>query len=106
MTSGAEFVSVGRREDFPTGYVRGFRLDGEEVAVVNLDGTFYAFSNACTHENVDLADTALDGVRLACAFHGSVFDVTTGKALVGPAYKPLRQFRVKLEGGEVLVSTA
>jgi nitrite reductase/ring-hydroxylating ferredoxin subunit len=97
------FTNVGKLSEFPPGYVRGFKVDGEEVAVVNLDGAFYAFSNACTHENVDLAETSLDGSRLTCTFHGSVFDVTTGEALVGPAYKPLAQYSVHVEGEDVLV---
>jgi 3-phenylpropionate/trans-cinnamate dioxygenase ferredoxin subunit len=97
------YVSVGKLNEFPSGYVRGFKLNGEDVAVVNLDGAFFAFSNACTHENVDLAETDLDGTRLTCTFHGSVFDVTTGEAIVGPAYKPLAQYNVHIEGEEVLV---
>ena len=99
----ADYIRVGKLSEFPPGYVRGFRVDGEEVAVVNLDGAFHAFSNACTHENVDLADTLLSGNELTCMFHGSVFNVETGEALVGPAYKPLALYHVRIEGEEVLV---
>jgi len=98
-----DYVSVGKVDEFPSGYVRGFKVNGKEVAVVRLDGLFYAFSNECTHENVDLAETDLDGNRLTCTFHGSVFDVTTGKALEGPAYKPLTQYGVCIEGDIVLI---
>ncbi|MPZ48614.1 MAG: Rieske 2Fe-2S domain-containing protein [Dehalococcoidia bacterium] len=97
------FESVGRVADFPQGYVRGFKLQDEEVAVVQVDGRFYAFSNACTHEDVDLADSMLNGVELACVFHGSVFNVETGKALAGPAYKPLALYSVRVEGEDVFV---
>ena len=97
------FERVGSVSEFPHSYVRGFKLQGEEVAVVQMDGRFYAFSNACTHENVDLADSMLKGMELACVFHGSVFNVETGKAVVGPAYRPLALYNVRIEGEDVLV---
>ena len=98
--------SVGRVTDFPEGYVRGFKLQGEYIAVVQTGGKFYAFSNACTHEDVDLADSHLNGLELRCVLHGSVFNVETGKALVGPAYKPLSLYSVRIEGEDVLVGSA
>jgi len=104
LSSGqAGYVKVGQLSEFPPGYVRGFRVNGDEVAVVNLDGAFHAFSNACTHENVDLADTMLAGNELTCTFHGSVFNVETGEAVVGPAYRPLTLYSVRIEDEDVLV---
>jgi len=98
-----EFTSVGRVAEFPQGHVRGFKIEGEFVAVVRVDETFYAFENRCTHMDVDIADQDLDGLNLGCWFHGSVFDVSTGKAIVGPAYRPLDQYSVRIEGDDVLV---
>ena len=99
----ADYVRVGTVNEFPPGYVRGLKVNGEDVAVANVDGKLYAFKNACTHEDVDIAEMPLDGNRLTCWFHGSVFDVETGKAVVGPAYRPLPLYNVRIEGDEVLV---
>jgi 3-phenylpropionate/trans-cinnamate dioxygenase ferredoxin subunit len=98
-----DFVSVGRVDEFPQGHVRGFKIEGEFVAVVRVDESFYAFENRCTHMDVDIADADLEGMNLTCWFHGSVFDVETGKAVVGPAYRPLERYSVRVQGDDVLV---
>jgi nitrite reductase/ring-hydroxylating ferredoxin subunit len=74
-------------------------VDDEPVAVCNAEGTFYAIQNACTHAEGPLSEGALEGVRITCPWHGSIFDVTTGKVLHGPATQPVKTYQVLLEGG-------
>jgi len=75
---------------------------GEQViAVANVGGTYYAFQDACTHEECPLSDGDLDGHVVICHCHGGEFDVRTGKPLDGPVYRPLRTFGVTGDGGDV-----
>ena len=54
-------------------------MDGEEAAVYNIDGAFYATGNACTHTGGPLSEGDLAGQVVTCPLHGSQFDVTTGR---------------------------
>lgn len=73
-------------------------VKGEPVAVCNLDGEFYAVHDRCTHAGGPLNQGRLDGTNLICPWHDSCFDVTTGAATCGPATRPVKTYRVILEG--------
>ena len=94
----AEFVTVGSAGDVPGGEVRAFDVNGDPVAVVNVDGSFYAFGDLCTHRQCSLAEGTLEGTTVTCPCHGSEFDVRTGAVLAPPAVQPVRSYRVRVEG--------
>ncbi|HLW48545.1 MAG TPA: non-heme iron oxygenase ferredoxin subunit [bacterium] len=94
---------VARVEDVPSGAGKLVRTDNQVLALFNLDGTFYALDNRCTHMGGPLGEGAVDGTHVTCPWHGSVFDVTTGKVIKAPARRPVATFRVQIEKGEVLV---
>ena len=45
-----------RVADIPAGQIRTVQVDGEEAAVYNIDGAFYATGNACTHTGGPLSE--------------------------------------------------
>jgi len=100
-------VSAGKTDEFAPGVMKVVELEGTEVVVTQYDGTFYAFVNECTHQNVKLAGPEgfgeLRGRRITCALHDSSFDIKNGRVTGGPAYEPLQIFQVRVEGDEVLV---
>lgn len=73
-------------------------LDGQGVAVFNLDGTFYATQADCTHEGGPLDQGEIGGETVTCPLHGSCFNVKTGAVVHGPARQPIQTFRVTVEG--------
>ncbi|MEW9492251.1 MAG: Rieske (2Fe-2S) protein [Candidatus Aramenus sulfurataquae] len=77
----------------------------EPFLLVNFDGEMYALEAFCTHDGLSLEDGFLtENGRVVCPWHGSVFDVKTGKVLDGPAKRDLKKYNVKIEGEEVIVS--
>jgi nitrite reductase/ring-hydroxylating ferredoxin subunit len=98
-------VSAGKADEFAPGEMKVVNVDGEDVAVTNVDGAWCAFRNECTHQQVPLADGygELEGRRITCALHDSAFDVKNGRIARGPAEMPLRIYKVRLEGDEVIV---
>ena len=65
----ARFVDVANVEDVPPGKVTVARVGDIEVAVVNVQGTFLAIDNECTHRggflcegeiNTDWSDWAIE----------------------------------------------
>ena len=100
------FVPAGKISDFPPGAMQARQIGGKDIAILRWEGSFYAFSNFCTHEAVTLTSgygAVRDGCVI-CMMHGSVFDVATGEALAGPAAEDLTTYAVHIEGDDVLVS--
>jgi nitrite reductase/ring-hydroxylating ferredoxin subunit len=73
-------------------------LDGQPVAVYNVDGTFYATQEACTHADGPLSQGDLEGQVITCPWHGSCFDVTNGAVVCGPATEAVKTYRVVVAG--------
>lgn len=88
------------------GDIRLVEVDGTDVAVYNVDGTFYATQDACTHEMGELSDGFLEGDTITCPYHGACFNVKTGAVLKEPATEPLKTFRVSVADGIVRVEDA
>jgi len=87
-----------RLEDLRPGRALLLQVSGQPVAVYNVNGTLYATQHDCTHEGGPLSEGDLQGTVITCPWHGSRFDVTSGKLVRGPAQRPLQTFRVSVEG--------
>jgi len=99
-----EFKRVARTSDFEDNVIRGFRVDGADVAVVRYEGKYHAFLNACTHNNYYFNYLEiLEGGIIPCDGHGAQFELETGQVVKGPAARDLPVYEVKVEGDEVFV---
>ena len=58
--------------------------EGQDTALFNVDGNFFALSNACTHEEGPLAEGEILGHEAICPLHGAEFDIRTGEVLGPP----------------------
>ncbi|HWC30268.1 MAG TPA: Rieske (2Fe-2S) protein [Dehalococcoidia bacterium] len=102
----ADYVRVGRVEDFAPGVIRAFQEDGLDVAVVSWRDRFYAFNNHCTHMGFPLDESGYISPdnEVICTSHFSCYDLETGRQTDGPGYSGLPVYDVKVEEGEVLVA--
>ena len=73
----AEFQTVTKTSDVPPGQMKVVNLGGEEIAIANVDGIYFAFGNFCPHEGGPLGEGELEGTAVTCPWHFTVFDVTT-----------------------------
>ena len=88
-----------KTSEIPSGSIVAVEVRGSRVAVANVDGTYYAFDDACTHEQCSLTEMGeLAGTTVTCTCHGSEFDVRTGKVLAPPATVPVRVFPTRVDG--------
>lgn len=83
-----EFVEVAKVNEIPDGKMKHFEVDGKEVLIANVGGKFYAINDRCGHMNALLSMGNLTGTTVTCPFHGSKFDVITGKKLTEPILTP------------------
>jgi len=99
----ADFVKVATTDDVAAGEVRVFEVDGRRIALCNVDGSFYAIDDVCTHDGGPLGEGELEGDQIECPRHGALFDVKTGRVLCLPAAVPINSYEVTVEGDQVLV---
>ena len=90
--------------DLPPGSVKSFEVEGERVAVYNIDGAFYATDAYCTHAGGDLGDGMLEGDVIECCLHFGAFHVPSGKAVRDPCFTDLKTFRTEVKDGQVFVN--
>ena len=100
----SEFIRVARASEIPPGTMKRVTVGGRAVALVNLEGEFYAIDDTCSHEESSLSGGALSGEVVACPKHGARFNVRTGRVLSLPAVRSVATYAVRVEGGDVLVS--
>lgn len=98
-----EFVKVAETKDIASGAGILVEVDGERIALFNVNGTFYAIGDTCTHAGGPLSEGDLDGDVVTCPWHGAQFDVKTGEVLGPPADEPVTNYRVKVEGPDILI---
>jgi 3-phenylpropionate/trans-cinnamate dioxygenase ferredoxin subunit len=103
MCAVAEFVPVTEGAMPDEGTLAAFDVGGQRVAVVNLEGTLYAFDDLCPHRQCSLAEGVLEGTVVTCPCHGSQFAVTTGERLRGPAVRGVRTYAARVERGALQV---
>lgn len=75
--------------------------DGNELAVFNVDGEYYAIENSCPHKGAPLSEGTLCGHVVECGLHGWQFDVRTGECLT--VRETIKTYRVRVEEGLVKV---
>ena len=99
----AESIKVAQIDDLAPGSGKVVQMHGRDIALFNVDGSFYAIDNACTHRGGPLGEGKLSGEIVECPWHGAKFNVKTGAVTSPPAPTGVRSFAVKVEGNDVLV---
>jgi len=99
----AEFVRVTGAADVAPGSGVVAEVQGQSVAVFNVDGTYYAIDNTCVHRGGPLGEGELEGDTVTCPWHGWQYDVTTGEKVANPEIR-VEKFEVRGEGDDILVS--
>jgi 3-phenylpropionate/trans-cinnamate dioxygenase ferredoxin component len=105
------FFDVAKIDEIPQGTMKPLTAGGNEILVINYNGSYYAINRKCTHMGGDLSKGELEGKIVTCPRHGSKFDVTTGESISGPKIgflkfktKSVPVYEVKVEGSSIRVS--
>jgi len=98
-----KMVKVAEVKELGPGERKTVEVEGVSLALFNVDGTYFAIANACTHVGGPLGEGALTGKEVTCPLHGAQFDGTCGKALSGPARGDATSLPVSLVGNDVFV---
>ncbi len=81
--AGGEFVAVARADDVAPGTAKTVVVGDREVALFNVDGTFYALDNTCPHQGGPLAEGWVENGRVTCPWHAWTFNLSDGSMTLG-----------------------
>ena len=98
-----EFVKVATVGQIAPGESRAVEAGGKTIALFNIDGTFYAIDDTCTHRGGPLSEGTVEGTEVTCPWHGAVFDITSGTVLATPAPRDVARYTVRVNGEEIEV---
>ena len=98
-----DFVRVASTDDIPAGQATMVEVNGKEIALFNVGGSFHAIDNTCTHVGGPLCEGELRGTEVTCPWHGGVFDVTTGEVLGPPPGRAVNRYNVRIDGPDIEV---
>ena len=87
-------------------------LSGDAMKVAQLDGTpvlvtrsaagqVCAIANTCSHLGGPLAEGAREGDVVTCPWHGSRFDLCSGRVIEGPAVFPQPRYEARVADGKI-----
>ena len=100
----AEWVQACGEDDVDPEDVIRFDHGGRTFAVYRSpEGEFFATDGLCTHEKVHLAGGLVMDDTIECPKHNGRFDYRTGQAMGAPVCVNLKTYRVRREGGQVLI---
>ena len=98
----AKFVKVADTDELEPGQCKTVRANDRIIALYNVDGTFYASDDTCSHNGGPLGEGTLEGTTITCPWHHWQYDVTTGQMKVNASTK-IDTYAVRVEGTDVLV---
>lgn len=98
-----EFVNVANAKDIQPSQMKAVEVNGEKVCLANVEGKYYAIGNVCTHVGGPLAQGKLEGYEVECPWHGSRFDIRTGKVVRPPAMRSEPIYEIKVEDDNILI---
>ncbi len=99
----AGFVKVASTGDLAPGRGKMVEVSGKKIALFNLEGSFYAIDDTCPHVGGPLSEGEIQGEKVICPWHGSIFNIKTGEVFGPPARTEVASYNVRVEGTDIEV---
>ena len=99
----AGFVKVAKTDEIVSGQGKMIEVGDKKIALFNVEGSFYAIDDTCTHRGGPLSEGVLESKQVTCPWHGATYDVTTGEVLGPPAPQGVARYNVRVEGSDIEV---
>src|SRR5215470_14688044 len=99
----AQFIRVASAADVAPGEAKCVEVAGKKIALFNLEGSFFAIDDTCTHRGGLLCEGEVAGEEVTCPWHGAVYNIKTGAVLKPPAPRGVASYHVRVQGADVEV---
>jgi 3-phenylpropionate/trans-cinnamate dioxygenase ferredoxin component len=111
------FVNAASVKDFEATSKMKVIIQGHEIMLARVGGSFYAVNNRCAHMGGDLSAGKLEGTIITCPRPGSQYDITDGHNVrwlssgflnamlksINSTPKPIRSYKVQVLGENIMV---
>lgn len=95
-------VRAASLEELPAGQLRLVEINGARVVLTRVGEAVYALGDVCAHQG-GLSQGKLSGARLACPWHGWIYDVRTGQCVFPGRGAAVPAYRVRIEANDIWV---
>ena len=99
-------IRVAALADVTAGQPKLVEADGTRVVLVRVGDRVHALGEVCAHRGGPLSDGKLSGTRLACPWHGWMYDVRTGQCVFPGRGAAVPIYPVRVENDEVWVDVS
>jgi nitrite reductase/ring-hydroxylating ferredoxin subunit/uncharacterized membrane protein len=98
-------VDIGSADELRIDQMKLLRIGDRRIVIGRTEQGPVAFDDRCTHRGGPLSDGVLVCGTVQCPWHGSQFDVRTGRATQGPATESIRTHAIREHGGRLWLRT-
>lgn len=98
-----KWTDVAAFDDLPDGKPHRVEPNGTPVLLLRQGDQVRAIGATCPHLGGPLDKGPIDGDTVACPWHGSVFSLTNGALIHGPALMPVAGYEVRIKDGQVAI---
>ena len=99
----AKLIKIAETKNLAPGRAAAFDVEGQRIAVFNVEGAFYGIEDACPHSGGPLSEGCVSGTTVSCPWHGADFDIKTGAVLSPPAFEGVKSYKVLVDGDDIKV---
>lgn len=96
-----EPVEVASADELKVDQMKLVHTGDRRIVIARTEKGYVAFDDRCTHKGGSLAGGSMICGTVQCPWHGSQFDVTTGKVKAGPAKDQIAVYEVVESQGKV-----
>jgi nitrite reductase/ring-hydroxylating ferredoxin subunit len=96
-------VRVARLEEIAAGQPRLAEVGRMRIVLARVKNEVYACSDVCAHQGGPLSAGKLSGARLACPWHGWMYDVRTGECVLPGRGHRVASYPIRIDAGDVWV---
>jgi uncharacterized membrane protein/nitrite reductase/ring-hydroxylating ferredoxin subunit len=99
-----EPIVVAGSDELKVNQMKLLHVGGKRIVLGRTEDGYVAFDDSCTHAGGSLAGGVMICGTVQCLWHGSQFDVASGKVKAGPAEKAITTYKVEKQGNEVVLT--
>jgi nitrite reductase (NADH) small subunit len=98
-----EFIPIAKVTDLAPGSATTIAVDGREIGLFNISGSFYALDNSCPHQGGPLSEGWIEGLTVTCPWHAWCFRLDDGRMTLGD-FAGVDTFAVRVDGDTVSIA--
>lgn len=102
-TPPAKWTDVLAESELAAGKPVRVDVEGAAVMLLKHDDGIHVIGAICPHLGGPLDEGEIDGETVTCPWHASVFCLTDGRLLHGPATAPVQAYDVRVQKGRVSI---